>query len=197
MKLSKPREIRLDDTHLIRMRVGKWFPEMILMTVLLASAGTYLYGEKINKVSSIDTTGFLKSNQKKSKQVARKISRKMVAPRSDNVVSTRSVIVNPKIVDTITGSKNIDIKIDSVNIADNTASVTYHIVNLGRQQNSGSTWASRKNDKKPHETPVSWKARYFTIKKATVALREGEQKEVRIHVQDDVANATNSYLIRF
>lgn len=189
MKLPKPREFRLDDNHTIRLRVSKWFPEMVLMTALLASAGIYLYGDSINRSSSIDTS----TNFKVSKKTKFKPETQSV----EKIIPSHSVIVNPKIVAARMQSKNMDIRIDSVNITNNTAAVTYHIVNLRNQQTSGSTWTTGVGTTGTTETPVTWSARYFTVKQASIVLSPGEKKELRIFVRDDVAKATNSYLIRF
>lgn len=188
MKFRKPREIRLDDSHFIKMRVHKWFPEMLLMTVLLASAGTYFYGSYIYKTTGLDTSKNFKSTRKKPLKAQAKRSRH---------ISSHSEIVNPKIIKTNTQSKDFDIRVSSVNISDNKASVTYQIINLGKQALSGTTWTGGEGEKKSGIDAISWKAKYFTVKQADVALEPNEKKELMIHVRDNQAMTTNSYRVRF
>ncbi len=194
MKRKNPRDIRVDDFHTIKLRVSKWFPEMTVLTIVLAVAGSFFYGDVLTTSSSFSTGAEVSEAKVQPIKTAYKESQKVKV--SSAVVIRKDV--SPRIVDAETKLPNIKLELESTSVVGNSALVTYRIYNTGNVVVSGSTWAIGENPNQPlNKQILPWKARTFTRKTASFPLSSSGHGEFKIYVSDDVAKIANSYTVRF
>jgi len=188
------RSIRIDDRHAIQLRVTKWFPTMAALTILLAIAGSFFYGDFLTSSSSF-TAGVAVPDEKIRIRSTAKTSVKKVKPVPTEVTRKK---VAPRIIGAETKLPNIKLELESTSIVGNSARVTYRIYNTGAAPVSGSTWAIGEDPNQPlNKQILPWRARTFTRKTASFPLSSTSPGEFKIYVSDDVARAANSYTVRF
>ena len=195
MKRNKLREIRVDDFRTIKLQVSKWFPEMTILTVVLAVVGSFSYGDMLSTSSSFST-----GSQTVSEPVAQTVKKAKAESKRAQVVP--AVIlrkdVAPRIIGAETKLPNIKLELESTSIVGDSARVTYRIYNTGNSTVSGSTWAIGENPDQPlNKQILPWKAKTFTRKTASFPLSTTSPGEFKIYVSDDTAKAANSYTVRF
>jgi hypothetical protein len=194
MKRRHPRDIRVDDSHTIKLRVSKWFPEMTILTVALAFAGSFFYGDLLSSSSSFSAGVLPEEESVPVKKIARK------EPKAVKVVPAVVIRkdVEPRIIGAETKMPNIKLELESTSIVGDSARVTYRIYNTGKTTVGGSTWAIGDNPNQPlNKQILPWKARTFTRKTASFPLSSTSPGEFKIFVSDDVAKVANSYTVRF
>ena len=128
MKRKDLRDIRFDDSHTIKLRVSKWFPERIIFTVALAFAGCFFYGDVL--------TSSLSLNADVSPREELLPSEKMVRKEYQVIKVVPAVVirkdVEPRIIGAETKIPNIKVELESTSIVGDSARVTYRINNTGK-----------------------------------------------------------------
>ena len=194
MKRRNPRVIRVDDIHTIKLRVSKWFPEMTILTVVLAVVGSFFYGDLLTTSSSFSAGVTLQEETGRTQKIVGKERKEVkVIPA---VVIRKDI--EPRIIGAETKLPNIKLELESTSIVGDSARVTYRIYNTGKATVGGSTWAIGDNPNQPlNKQILPWKARTFTRKTASFPLSNTSLGEFKIFVSDDVAKVANSYTVRF
>jgi len=190
VKITKLRGIRVDNFRTIKLQVSKWFPALVLLTIVLAAFGSFFYGDIIRTTSS--STAGLSDSDRKAK------SQNQVRRGSKKLKNAASIYVSPKIIGAETKQPHIKVELESTSIVGDYARVTYRIYNTGNKTISGSTWAIGENPNQPlNKQILPWKARTFTRKTASFPISNSGPGEFKIYVSDDLAKTANSYTVRF
>jgi hypothetical protein len=192
-RFARRQEIRIDDRHTIKLRTSRWFPEMLVLTGILAATGTWMYGHQIGSETSFTTFTTYQTAEpapaaSRPKPTAKSAQRFAAAPKPQ--AST-----NPRIVATQTNTKAITLDVTAAKIVGDEAVITYRIFNHGTTMAAGSTWLEGASAR-PTER-ISWKAKNFTVKTVNFPLAGMEKDGVRIVVADGQANTANTYKVQF
>lgn len=195
-RFARRQEIRIDDRHTIKLRTSRWFPEMLLLTGILAATGTWMYGHQIGSESSFST--FVPTQKAEHNLIAATAAtKKPVAPAGKKfaVAPKPRPSANPRITAAQTNTKAITLDIAAAKIVGDEAVITYRIFNHGPAAVAGTTWVEGAGAR-PTEK-ISWKAKNFTVKTVNFPLAGMSGDGVRIVVADGQAKAANTYKVQF
>jgi hypothetical protein len=194
MSRRKSREIRVDDTHAIKLKTSKWFPEMTLLAIVFAFFGLFFYGDILTTSSSFSVGGIEGINTAVYEKTVKKDVKKVKI--SPNLVVRQDV--QPRIIGAETKMRNIKLELENTVVVGESATVTYRIYNTGRTPISGTTWAIGDSQNQAFNKQIlPWQARTFTRKTTSFQLSSTGLGEFKIFVSDDLAKLTNSYTVRF
>lgn len=191
-RFTRRDEIRIDERHTIKLRTSRWFPEMLLLTGFLATAGTWIYGKQIGGASSFSVEA-PQSSEKSS--LASDIQADVSAKKEFAAAPRPKPSSNPRIIAAKTNTKAFSLDLTSAKIVGDEAVITYRIFNKGRAALAGTTWVENNAAKATQK--VAWKAKNFTVKTVSVPLKSVHKNEVKIMVSSGHGKEANTYKVQF